>query len=144
MRPYLRDGLACLALVAWGTGCSIFDDPSPHDISVRLTGDAAVEIILSKRFVAGVDEAGNTQVQVFGADTLYRTLPVDTVINVEVDRRLFVQVTPQGVDKATLGARVDVDARNVVSDSGDVFASDPWRYVYLFNQQVTRIVDVVF
>jgi hypothetical protein len=103
-----------------------------------------VEVILSKQFVAGRNESGNTEVQIFGADTVYRMLPMDTVIDVEVDRRLFVQVTPLGVDRAAMSARVDVDARNVVNDSGDIFPSDPWRYVYLFNQQVTQIVDVVF
>ncbi len=39
---------------------------------------------------------------------------------------------------------MDVDDRTVLNDSGDVLASDPWRYVYLFNQQVSRIIDVVF
>jgi hypothetical protein len=144
MRTPGRPVHAGLLLALAVAGCKLFDDPSPQDISVRLTGDAVVEIILSKRFVAGVDEAGTTQVQVFVADTLYRTLPVDTVIDVEVDRRLFVQVTPQGVDRASVGTRVDVDDRTVVNDAGDIFTSNPWRYVYLFNQQVTRIVNVVF
>lgn len=136
--------LASLALATVVSGCKIFDDPTPHDISVRLTGDAEVEIILSRQFVAGVDEFGDTQLQVFNPDTIYRTLPLDTVVDIEVDRRFFIQVTPQGADKATVGTRVDVDDRNVVNDSGDIFASDPWRYAYLFNQKIARIVDVVF
>lgn len=144
MRTRRSIALAGLGLAVLVSGCKLFDDPTPHDITVHLTGTADVEIVLSKQFVAGVDELGTTHVQVFQSDTLYRTLPMDTIVDVEVDRRLFVQVTPQGVEQTTMGTRIDVNERNVLNDSGDIFASNPWRYVYLFNQQVTQIVDVVF
>lgn len=144
MRTRRRLALASLGFAMVVSGCKVFENPTPHDIIVRLTGNAEVEIIMSRQFVAGVDEDGGTHLQVFSPDTLHRTLPLDTVINIEVDRRFFIQVTPWDVDQISLGARVDVDDRNVLNDSGDVFASDPWRYVYLFNQQITRIVDVEF
>jgi len=143
MRTSLRFALVGVGLAS-AAGCGVFDNPTPKDVSLRLSGNAAVEIILSRQFVAGVDESSGTHVQILSADTLHRTLPVDTVIDIAVEQRFFVQVTPEGVDKASIAARVRVDDRTVVDDSGDVPASDPWRYVYVFNQRITQIVDVKF
>lgn len=143
MRTSLRLALVGVGLAS-AAGCGVFDNPTPHDISLRLSGNAPVEIILSQRFLAGVDESGGTQVQILSADTLHRTLPLDTVVDIAVNQRFFVQVTPEGADMTSIGALVRVDDRTVLDDSGDVAASDPWRYVYVFNQQITQIVDVVF
>ena len=126
--------------------CSAFEDPTPNNITFRMSGTSGtiVEAIYSTQFIAGVDDANTTHVQIYQADTVQQTLPIDTVIDIAVDRRFFVQIAPVSVAQTSVQVRVDVDDRNVLNDSGDVFASDPWRYVYLFNQQVSRIIDVVF
>ncbi|MDP2955303.1 MAG: hypothetical protein Q8N53_02680, partial [Longimicrobiales bacterium] len=97
----------------------------------------------STQFVAAVDELGITRVSLFWADTLAQTLPVDTTLYIGIDRRFFVQVLPSAAASITVDVRVDVDDRNQVSERGAIRASDPWRYVYLFNQRTTRIIDTV-
>jgi len=147
MRILRRIGAAALVVgTVLPAACSAFEDPTPHNITFRMSGTAGtiVEAIYSKQFIAGVDETNVTHVQIFRADTVQQTLPIDTVIDIVVDRRFFVQITPVSVTQTSVQVRVDVDDRNLLNDSGDVLASDPWRYVYLFNQQVSPIIDVVF
>lgn len=146
-RPFLAGSLPAASLALLLSGCSIFDDPTPHDISIQFSGGngTPVEVIYSKQFQAGIDESSGTHVQLLQADTVLQFLPVDTVVSVEVERRLFVQLQPldQNVQLA-LVAHVFVDDRNVVNDSRNVDSSNPWRYLYVFNQRITPIVDVVF
>lgn len=147
MRIPPRIGRATVVLVAiLAASCSAFEDLTPGMISVRITDTAntPVEVVYSTQFVAAVNELGVTEVHVFTSDTVYQALPVDTVIDISVVRRLFVQLTPQVPDTTSVSVRVDVDDRTVLSDSGDVIASSPWRYAYLFNQRLTRKVDVIF
>ena len=147
VRRFAASGLGIAAALALGlAGCSIFDDPSPHDISVRLTGGEGtpVQVIYSKQFQAGIDESGATHVQIFLADTVVEVLPVDLLVNVEIEKRLFVQVATLDSTQVSVAVRVDVDDRNVVDRSRTIVPSDPWRYAYLFNQQISQIVDVVF
>ena len=79
----------------------------------------------------------------FQADTVVQTLPIDTLFNISIDRRWYVQVTPLNTDQVSVEARVDVDDRNVLDEAGLVFAASPWRFAYLFNQAVTRTIDIV-
>ena len=147
MRILRRIGMAALVVgMVLSGACSAFEDPTPNNITFRMSGTSGtiVEAIYSTQFIAGVDDANTTHVQIYQADTVQQTLPIDTVIDIAVDRRFFVQIAPVSVAQTSVQVRVDVDDRNVLNDSGDVFASDPWRYVYLFNQQVSRIIDVVF
>jgi hypothetical protein len=147
MRIPRRIGLFALVLApGLGWACSTFEDPTPENISFRIEGPAGttVEAIYSTQFVAGVDEQNVTRVQVFRSDTVLHLLPIDTVFDISIDRRFFVQVTPEGSDPTAVAVRVDVDDRTVLSDTGDLVAAEPWRYVYMFNQQLTRVVDVVF
>ncbi|MGD8319496.1 MAG: hypothetical protein PVJ02_03555 [Gemmatimonadota bacterium] len=128
-------------------GCGqIFDNPTPNNVFLTVAGQAGrqVEIVTSSQFLAGVDERGVTTIRIFGSDTMYAVLPVDTVFDISVDRRWFVQLTPTDSTQATYQVRVDVDDRNQVNETGVVYANDPWRYAYMFNQQLTRSVDVVF
>lgn len=142
----IATGALAVALSFALAGCTVFEDPSPHDISVQLTGGEGtpVQVIYSKQFQAGIDEAGATRLQIYQADTVMQVLPVDTVINVEVEKRLFVQVATMDGTQVTVAPRVDVDGRNVIRTSRVIVPSDPWRYAYLFNQQIAQIVDVVF
>lgn len=146
-QPSLWAGsLSALLTTLWLSGCTIFDDPSPHDIAVQITGvdGTPVQVVYSKQFEAGVDDSGGTHVLLYRADTLFQALPVDTVISVEVEKRLFVEIATPGDAQLTIAARVFVDDRRVVASSWDVLPSEPWRYLYVFNQQITPVVDVVF
>ena len=136
--------LAALPLCA--PGCGWFEDPTPENLRFRMSGDAGarVQVVYSTQFVAAVDEQGVTRVSLFRADTLAQTLPVDTTLYIGIDRRFFVQVLPSSAATSlTVDVRVDVDDRSQVSERGAIRATDPWRYVYLFNQRTTRIIDTV-
>jgi len=141
-RKYLL-GLALLS-VFFGTGCGAFEDPTPTDIFFRLSGEAGteVEVIFSTQFVAGVDEFGVTGVQVFSSDTVRATLPVDTVVNIAIDRQFFVMVLPPEEGVLNVDVIIDVDDRNLISETGGIFAGTPWNFVYMFNRQLTRIIEV--
>ena len=56
--------LAVAAVLA--IGCEVFQDPTPKEISFRMSGSAGdiVTVIYSKQFVAGVNELGVTRVEV--------------------------------------------------------------------------------
>lgn len=137
--------LAAASLALPGCG-QIFDNPTPNNVFFKVSGQAGrqVEIVTSSQFLAGVDERGVTQIRVFEADTVLATLPVDLSYDISVERRWFVQLTPTDSTQATYQVRVDIDDRNQVNETGVVYAIEPWRYAYLFNQQLTRSIDVVF
>jgi hypothetical protein len=140
----IRSCLAAAGVLAVGA-CGFFEDPTPETLFFTLSGPAGtqVEVVYSTQFVAGVNELGVTEVQVFLTDTVVHTLPIDTLFDISIDRRWFVQVTPLGVDEASVQARVDVDDRTVLNEQGLIFPATPWRFAYLFNQTVTRSIDVV-
>jgi hypothetical protein len=134
--------LAALLPIVAGA-CGWFDDSTPENVRFRLSSTAGtqVDIVYCTQFVAAVDEAGVTHASLFRADTVRQALPVDTTLFIGIDRRFFVEVLP--ADTLTVDVRVDVDDWNQISERGLVRASDPWRYVYLFNERVTRIIDTV-
>jgi hypothetical protein len=144
--PFCIRPVTAVLVASFAGSCSAFEDPTPEMISVHIadTANTPVEVVYSTQFIAAVNELGVTEVQIFSSDTVYQALPVDRVMDISVDRRLFVQLTPQVPDTTRVEVRIDVDDRNILSDSGDVIASSPWRFAYLFNQKVTRKVDVVF
>jgi len=110
-----------------------------------MTGQAGtiVEVIYSQEFVAGVDETGTTQVQVFVTDTVQQALPLDTIVAIP-EARFFVQIRPTSVEQANVDVEIRVDDRSILEDNGNIFAANPWRWVYLYNHQLTRVVNVVF
>jgi len=141
-----RLGVVLLALAPFAVlGCGWFDDLRPEYVYFKVDGPAGTQVqaVYSTQFVAAVNEDGVTQISVFFTDTVVHTLPVDTSFFVAVDRRWFVQLTPLSADEATLKVRVDVDDRNQLDETGLVRASAPWRFAYLFNQHVTRVIDIV-
>ncbi len=137
-------GMALTLLVAVA-GCEVFQDQTPENISLRVTGSAGTQVmvIYSKQFVAGVDQLGVTQVEVFGSDTVFHVLPIDTIINIALEQRFFVQIETMPTDTISVDVRVDVDGRNVVDRSGGIFPGVPWRYVYQFNQALTSVIEVI-
>lgn len=136
--------LAALCVLT-GAGCGWFEDPTPENIRIRISGPtgAPVQLVFSSQFNAAVDERGVTQVSIFRSDTLSSALPVDTTIYIGIDRRMFVEVMPLNVAEIQVRARIDVDDRTQVDEEGLVRAAEPWRYAYLFNQLVTRVIDTV-
>lgn len=143
MNTRLRYGAALLAL-ALASGCGL-EDLTPTTARLRLEGPAGaqVTIVYSTAFVAGVNEVGVTQVQVFDSDSLTMSLPADLSVDIVENHQIFFQVVPVGVESVSLDAVVDIDGRVQVDDSGDVLASDPWRFVYVFNRPLTRTIDVI-
>lgn len=125
--------------------CSLVEDPTPENILFRMNGEAGtqVQIVVSTEFVAGVDEFQVTQVQLFSADTVMAVLPVDTVVSVAVDRRFFVEVIPVAPDTMQVHVEVDVDTRQLLDRTGLVWQEVPFRFVYLFNQQLTQNINVL-
>lgn len=135
--------LVALAPIA-SAACGWFDDPTPEYLYFKVDGPAGTEVqaVYSTQFVAAVNEAGVTQVNVFYRDTVVHTLPVDTSFYIGIDRRWFVELSPV-TGSASLRVQVDVDDRRQINEAGTVSAAEPWRYAYLFNQRVTRIIDSV-
>lgn len=132
-----------IALVAIGSSCSLFQDQSPEFLSFQLDGSPGEQVlaIYSTAFVAGVNEVGVTEVRIFSSDSVLATLPIDTTFNIAVNQQFFVQIEP--VDTVDVGARVDIDGRNILDSEGFIFPEAPWRYVYQFNQLLTELVEVV-
>ncbi|HSG07450.1 MAG TPA: hypothetical protein VLA36_03765 [Longimicrobiales bacterium] len=141
-----RLGIVLLALTPFVVlGCGWFEDQRPEYVYFKVDGPAGTQVqaVYSTQFVAAVDERGVTQLNVFATDTVVHSLPVDTSFFVAIDRRWFVELTPLSVEQASLKVRVDVDDRNQIDESGIVSVSAPWRFAYLFNQQITRLIDIV-
>ena len=136
-----------LVLLAGLVGCDslLGDDPIPETIRYRVQGDpgTAVQLIVSKQFVSGVTEEGITEVSLFVADTLDVTLPVDEDFDISLERRFFLQAiaadTTQDVSARVI---VDVDGRSLFDDEGQLPDDPPFRFVYVFNQATTRIIEV--
>lgn len=135
---------AALVLFAGLLGCEAFTDPTPSNVSFEMRGDAGkqVRVIYSKQFVAGDTELGVTRVQVVASDTVLHTLPVDTLIDISVERRWFVQAESLPGDTLAVSVRIDVDNRNLLSESGGIFPDDPWHFAYAYNHRFARALDV--
>lgn len=140
---------SALALVlSTTTACGIFDDPTPETISVQMSGSSGSEVlaIYSQIFVAGVNqETSTTEVRIQQADTVFETLPIDTIVDIRESRQFFLQVeTLPDQDSLAVAVRIDLDTRSLHEAEGFIFADDPWRYVYQFNRPLTSVVEVVF
>ena len=110
-----------------------------------MSGDpgASVQLMMSTEFIAGVNEVGMTEVKVFRSDTIVIALPVDTVISISRYNQFLLEATPFSADTMNVSVRIDVDTRKQLDESGDIFRINPWRYVYVFNQPVTRSVEII-
>lgn len=133
-------------LVVGSSACDAFRDQAPDNISFRMSGGdgRTVTAIYSTEFVAGVTEAGVTQVQIFGADTVVHVLPIDTIINISRNLQFFVEIYTAPTDTVNVAVRVDADDRNLYDETGGIFPTRPWQFVYQFNQRLTDVIEVVF
>ena len=134
--------LTCAAL----SGCEVFEDQSPRTLSFRMTGTPgdSVTVIYSKQFVSATNETGVTQIQLFGADTVRHALPIDTVIDVRLERQLFISARPQIVgDTINVNVEVFVNDRSIFDGTGNIYPDDPWLFLYRFNAPPTQAVEIV-
>ena len=147
-RPGARPGRLSAILIVGVLlgGCDLFNDLTPENVAFRMSGaaGASTRAIYSTDFIAGVDTDGVTHVQVFSSDTVFHTLPIDTVMSIERDQRWFVHVETLNHDTLDVSVVVNIDERTLVSKGGGIFPTIPWQYVYVFNEQLTGELDVIF
>ena len=139
-------GTLLAALAVTVTSCGLLEEKWPRQVSFEMRGDAGLQakVIYATDFTAGVGETGVTHVQVFSSDTVLHTLPIDTVMSIAREQRWLVQVETLAGDTLDVSVVVEVDGRDLLSESGGIFPDIPWRYVYVFNQRIPRSVDVNF
>ena len=123
--------------------CSWFDDPSPEQASVTVTGEAGemVQILLSKQFITGIDANNITQVEIFQGDTLFRALPWDTTVSISVEQRFFVRsIDADSMDhQQRMQVRIDGELEY---DRQDI-SSGIFQFLFTFNQPITSVIEVI-
>lgn len=134
--------LLAVALVAAGA-CNLLENPSPKEALLVVQGEAgkSVRIIVSTKFVASVDEVNQTRVVIFESDTLVTTLPYERRYRIDEDQRFFVETARLEDDLETVHMEVAIDGRVQFAEGGGLMEGQPFRFVYAFNQMVTR--DIV-
>ena len=135
--------LLCAAAGATFAACDWFDDPSPETATVRLSGDAGeiATLLISKQFIAGIDENDVTRVQVLQGDTLRRALPWDTTIPIRVEQRFFIRSLD--ADTVSNQLRMEVRIDGVVEYDQSRITSEELQFVYTFNQPVTNVIELI-
>ena len=146
----VRGRLAILLTLVAAAGLSacnslLGDDPTPRTVRFEVLGGAGadVEIIVSREFIAATTETGVTQVEVFLSDTVLTALPYEQELDVSLQRHFFVQVTPTDtLDIPDARVIVSINGEERFNDSGVLPVDPPFRYVYVYNQRVTRVIEV--
>ena len=110
---------------------------------VRGESGTVVDVVVSSQFVSGVTEAGVTQVSIGLSDTLTVVLPMDSTFDIRVDRRFFAEVMPAPTDTLEqVRVIATLDGRSLFNEQGDIFPESPFRFVYVFNQPTTPVIEV--
>jgi hypothetical protein len=140
-----RIALAMAGALLAATGCGLVEDPSPNEARLIVHGDAGkeVRIIVSSKFVAAVNEDGQTRVVIIESDTLVTTLPFEARYPIEDDQQFFAEAARLDADLGDVQMQVFVDERLQFDQGGVLTAGFPYRFVYTFNQQVTRDIVVL-
>lgn len=142
----MRKGLILLLAALTPGGCDWFENPTPDDAKVSIEGEAGkqVRLIVSTKFVATVNQDGQTRVVVFEADTTLITLPYEATYHIEEDQRFFAETARLDTDLQTVRMQVFVDSRKRFDEGGPLLEGGrPYRFVYMFNQAITRDVVVI-
>ncbi len=138
-------GLSNLILAAWlVAGCGLLlDNPQPDEARLVIDGEAGkpIRLITSTQFVAAVNEARETRVEMFVADTTITTLPYERVYDIERDHRFLVEAARLDEDLDTVNVKVFLDDVKQFDEGGILIEGQPYRFVYTFNQALTR--DIV-
>ncbi|MEX2285059.1 MAG: hypothetical protein WEE89_21415 [Gemmatimonadota bacterium] len=126
-------------------GCGWFEDPRPNDARLVVEGDAGkqVRLITSTRFVSAVNELGQTRVILIEADTAFVTLPIDQTYTIGGDERFFAETSRLDADLETVRMQVFLDRNKRFDEDGPLLTGQPYRFVYTFNQPVTREIVVI-
>jgi hypothetical protein len=127
-------------------GCNlILDNPEPREARLVIDGEAGkpIRIITSTEFVAAVNEIGQTRVQVFVADTIFTTLPYQRTFRIDDDHRYFAEAARLDSDLDELHMQVYIDDRKQFDQGGILIDGQPYRFVYAFNQMVTREIVIL-
>jgi len=137
--------LVLVVLAVAGSACGLLEDQTPEFISFRMNGEAgaAVTVLYSKQFVAGVDEQGVTRLEIFRSDTVVHTLPIDTILDVRLEQRLYIQAVSAPADTLAVDVSLEVDGRSLFDRIGDLFPSPPWQFLYQFNTPFTDDIQVI-
>ena len=146
----LKRFFGLVLLMSLIAACEVFQDLTPKFITVRMSGPVGqtVSIVYSKEFIAGVDEMDVTRVAIYRADTVLHTLPFDTIIDVRIERRLFLQAEVSAVDAVNVDVAIaaiselGADGRTLYDRAGDLFPDIPWRFLYQFNHSFTDVIEV--
>lgn len=138
--------LTLSAVAALSGGCDWFDSPAPDEARVLIDGEvgARIRLITSTKFVAGLNQAGNTRVVVIESDTAYATLPFDGRYSIKGDYRFLVDASLADADLASVRMRVFLDASQEFEEAGPLTPGVSYQFVYTFNQFFTSVIDVVF
>ena len=126
-------------------GCGWFDSPVPDEARVLIEGEAGktVRLITSTKFFAAVQQNGETRVIITVSDTVLATLPYNKVVRIEQDERFFVETARLDADLTTVRMQVYFDGRKEFDESGALTDGKPYRFVYTFNQPITREIVVI-
>lgn len=134
-----------LAVLAGTAACGLIEDPSPNEARLVVEGEAGkqVRIIVSTEFVAAVNEVGQTRVVLIESDTLVTTLPYESRYRIEEDQRFFADVSRLEDDLESVHMEVVIDGRVEFAEGGVLLEGQPYRFVYTFNQMITRDIVVL-
>jgi len=137
--------IALLAAALLATGCDWFENPAPDEARLVIQGDTGkdVRLIVSTKFVAAVNEMGQTRVVMFEADTLITRLPFESTYDIEEDQRFFAEAARLDSDLQSISVQVFVDRRKRFDEGGLLVADRPYRFLYMFNQAFTREIVVI-
>jgi hypothetical protein len=127
-------------------GCDVLiTDPTPEEarLVIQGAGDTPVRVIVSTEFVAQVNELGQTEVVIFAADTVITSLPYETVYVIRDDQRFFAEAARQDADVESVQMQVFIDGRRQFDEGGMLLENQPYRFVYTFNQAITREIVVL-
>jgi hypothetical protein len=126
-------------------GCELVEDPSPEEARLVVEGEAGkqVRIIVSTKFVAAVNDVGQTRIVIFEADTLVTTLPYERRWAIDEDQRFFAEAARLDADLQSVHMEVFIDSRSQFAEGGVLIEAQPYRFVYTFNQQITRDIVVL-
>lgn len=138
--------VASLCILASGTACELFEDPTPNEVRVVIDGDAGatVRVVKSTAFVAGVNNLGVTRVEIIVSDTAAATLPFQGTYGISGDYQFFVEVSRMDADIANFRMRVYVDQDKEFDHGGILIPGGPYRFLYQFNRFFTDVLEVVF
>lgn len=126
-------------------GCGLVEDLTPDEATLVVEGEAGkeVRIIVSTDFVAAVTEEGITRVVILTSDTLVTTLPYRHSYRIQETQRFYAEAARLDTDLESVHMEVAIDDRVQFAEGGVLLEGQPYRFVYTFNQAITREILVL-